>query len=128
MTAWVFTYAGGTSNLRFAIYSDNAGSPDSKLAESGSAVAINASDTEFSTAISYAFTSGVPIWLALWESDGNSFFGWDTGTTHQTSEDSGPVFPTWPATWTEDFALDRVYSIYATYTPSGGDLMGQILT
>lgn len=126
MTAW-FGIHTADDGLRFAVYSDNAGTPNAKQAES-TETTITATG-EFSASISYAFASGTPIWLAMWTSAANCLTAYDAGTTHQSSaHGAGYTYPNWPATWSEVFALDRVYSIWATYTPSAGALMGQILT
>lgn len=120
ITVWIKTYAGGGCNFRVAVYADSSGTPGAKLSESASATAISASDTEYDCSISQAITNGTPVWLAMMADTGNAEVAFDAGPTHQASLQYNPsAYPTWPGTWAEDYALDRNYTIYATYTPGG---------
>jgi hypothetical protein len=117
ITVWINAYYGGSVNFRVAIYSDSSGTPNAKLAESGSATAVSSS-AEYDCNISYTMTGGTAYWLMAWADSANADTSWDTGTTHQGSATTAPTYPTWPGTWSETFALDRAYSFYATYTPA----------
>lgn len=117
LTTWVKDYFGGGFNLRFAVYSDNAGTPNARLAQNAAPVAVSASDTEYSDTVSLAITSGVPYWLAVFGDSVNANLAHDAGTTHQSSQGTEGTTP--PATWTEAFSQDWVVTVFATYTPAG---------
>lgn len=111
-----------SSNLRVAIYSDVAGVPTTKLAESGSATSVTGGNQWYDVNISLAITSGTVYWLVFWSSGADFDSQYDTpgDVSNQGTFDSTATYPTWDDPYIQGFALDRKYSVYATYTASGG--------
>lgn len=123
-----FIWTGANSAVRAAIYNDSAGNPGSLRAESGGAITVSSTDW-WEIAISATIVSGDYYWLAVMPDTNNLTQKYDAGTTHQHDQNAGTAYPTWNNPWGSSFPLDRVYSIYAVYTPdSAATLMGQILT
>lgn len=115
----MFVYTGSTdggTDVRAAIYSDNAGVPNAKLSESAAAVTATTLGW-YEITMNQAITNGTVYWLAIFASDNGMRAFYDAGNAGQNSHDTGNTYPTWPATWAENFSLARKYSIYATYVP-----------
>jgi hypothetical protein len=124
---WV--HFGTNADFRTAIYAiDGSDRPTgAALASSGSATTVTATGWYDST-ISFTMVSGTKYCFAFWASSSLIESSFDTpgSGTNQSSASLSGVFPTWP-TWTDDFALDRQYSIYATYTPTSSCRGGSML-
>jgi len=121
ITMWFQTAA---IHIRFAIYTENAGSPNTLLAETaeGSTVANN----WVSIAITKSLTAGT-YWLC-WRLEDSSASKKDAGGVNQEiGSASGQGYGAFPGAFPTvgSAKFNYAVSIYATYTPSGG---GQDLT
>lgn len=124
MSVYVPDVGLGTDSVRVAIYSDVAGTPTTKLAESSGAVALTATGWTDVT-ISYGFSAGVTLWLMYFKSGTEGSVSYDTpgDVTDQMAYYLGGTYPTWSDPFGFSGVLDRKASIYATYTsgaPSTG--------
>lgn len=99
-----------------AMYSDSGNSPTNLLAQDNGVPVTITSSAFFSTNVSYSMLGSTIYWICEWNNGGNTFTKYDTGTTGQNAQNTGAAYPTWPSPFNEVFNLDRVYSIYATYT------------
>ena len=102
-----------------AIYSNSTfGVAQSKLAEDSGNASLTATAAWVDTNLSYDFTASTRYWLLAWANgDVNVIFYHDSGATGQTRYAFGEgAFETWPASPTASGQLDRIVSIYATYT------------
>ena len=109
----------GVANIKFVIYSSNAGVPDVLLAES----ALSTVGTTFSwitLPISYSFITGQSMFLGVL-CDDNTEAASTPGTVNQTYQDSifWPTFPTAPNPSTYTSQSNNELSVYVTYTPAG---------
>lgn len=119
---------GGTANVRFAVYSDNAGVPNQLLAYTNTNTLVGTTlqsygGTSFTEQVvgGLNITSGVPVWLALMNDDPSTIRAYyDAGDAGQTYLAS-PSFTTWnwqtTITSAQNIAAVKL-SIYADYTPS----------
>lgn len=107
----------GATNGKAAIYSDNAGAPNVKHAESNE-VSIGAGYSWVDFTISHVNNAGsVPLWLGVCVDD-----GWqqkyDAGAANQQAYKE-VVYPAYPDPYgAPDGYQAFAFSIYATYTPS----------
>lgn len=117
----------GPHFFRVAIYADNgSGRPGALLAQSAGSTEIT-STGEFACPISYSFTNGEVLWLLAAGDDDdtpggsgtNVNYAWDVGGTVQNCQKNMTYGSPDNPFGTPTFELDRVYSIYANYTPVG---------
>lgn len=106
-------------NLRLAIYSDNAGSPNAKLAETGSAQNITSTtDQWYTLAISCALVAATNYWLCAMADSGWTFY-YGVGSANQADAHTGETYPTWPATVSGGNTFTaRNMDFYVDYTPT----------
>lgn len=124
----ITSVAGTFANLDFAhaVYSDNSGTIDAFLASDPVNVPVSGTTaTWYTSDVDLAITGGTVYWLAHWPSiTGQAFERYDAGDTSQYAYSTGDTFENWPDPYTAAAFLDRMMSIYATYTatppaPSG---------
>lgn len=123
--------SGGTESVRVAVYSDVAGTPTTKLAESGSATALTGSPGWFDVSLNYAFGAGVTLWL-IYRKDGgaDALVNYDQpgDVADQSTFYNGGAYPTWSDPFGFGGFLDRKVSIYATYDVAATPFLGRIGT
>lgn len=99
---------------QFAIYDSNLGLVGNSAASSGSDSTQNWYTLNVSGSISAA-----NYWLLLNTADTQLYFYYDTGATNQGLS-KAQTYGTWPSSFSSPTYNTRMYSIYATYTASGG--------
>lgn len=110
----------GSANIQHAIYSDSSG-PSAKLASSASSVSNPGTGMWATSTVSLSITSGTVYWLCMWADNGNPTAAYHGGAANQTAQPlSSPTFPSWPDPFGTFTSRSDEFSIYATYTPSGG--------
>jgi hypothetical protein len=116
-------YDGVTDSLGTAIYTDGGGYPDALLATCGGRLLSNDWSTQwysFPVAGSPSLQASTDYWLSVFMSGGGYLQYDDLGTGTSDGHFNDPWPPTDPASrgWNP---LDYTFSIYATYTLSGGE-------
>lgn len=116
VTAISLYCAGNTDGAKYktAIYTDNAGSPNTLLATSDEVACTNVygwKTFSISTAV-----SATDYWLAF-ESEATAWYKGDLGATSNYDVN---IYPALPDPFTSDGSENRKTSIYATYTTSSG--------
>lgn len=108
-----------------ALYSESASKPSGKLAEDTTGINYTHGtwDTcEFDS--SYAVAASTQYWLAIWnhvDEGATICLSYDSGTGDSYKESTSPEAFNWPSTASPTGeGAGKVYSIYCTYTPSGG--------
>ena len=116
------TCGGAAGDLRMALYTDSAGSPNSKLVEDGSDTTVATGADHFVTgpAVSYALAASTQYWLAHVRVSG-ALHGalWDTGGTRAIKYQSGTSLPA-TASVVGTIATNVHPSAYVTYAAAGG--------
>jgi hypothetical protein len=112
LTARVYTTS-GTANVKFLIYSDNAGAPDSLLATS-SPIQVNTTEQWVTQGINYSFSASQVLWLGH-VSDADIIFDGDNGSFKQLAYKASS-YASPASTITTPTYLSEEHSIYATYT------------
>lgn len=121
---------GGTANVRFAIYSDNAGAPGTLLAYTNTNTLVSGtlnwySGNSFTEAVAggLTFAANVPLWLGVMNDDPGTVKAYlGDGNANQLYLAS-PSYSPWnfPATITGFITrAPYVASLVAEYTPAGG--------
>jgi len=114
-------YTSGSSNTAVAaIYSDNAGAINTKLATSSNNVSVGTAGW-YSVNISYTVTSGTVYWLCNWGSSSNftTYYSNSGGTNQYVASIVGNTYPTWNTTLSTLAYSNDILSIYATYSNGG---------
>jgi len=110
--------ASGTTNIEAAIYSDNAGAPQSLLASSPGSSSVGTTPAWVTIPISVILPAGT-YWL--WSNPNTSrTIYWTTGSTNQYNVQGIP-YNSWPDPITPGSYFARQISIYATYLPGIND-------
>lgn len=114
--AYTHTTSAPTSNMRFSIYSDVSGSPDTKIWESPSNIAVTTTPSWYTDTVSISIVSGTTYWLFWWIDDTYTIYG-DAGGSNQAAVEFGLSYPTWenPFDGTNEAFDSSVLSIYLTY-------------
>ncbi len=122
----LYSYLAGPVNGVVGIYSDNAGAPDAKLAQSA--------EQAFSTSpawnvfpVSYSHAASTVYWLADSE-DGSYRYYYDTGTANQHAYQTITYSATMLASFSPSGYVAEVVSFYATYTAAGSTINGYPIT
>ena len=110
---------GSGALLGVAIYSDNAGAPDSKLAEDSGDTTINSTAGWWTTNIALAVVGGTAYHLAAWVNASYRSY-YDSGLTSYYR--TGVSFESWPASFGGTSEAIKKRSHYATYTASGSSV------
>jgi len=126
--------AGRTGGAKMMVYSNGSGVPDSRQALTTQVTFTSAaSELETIATISALSMSAGDLWLAATgtitnETGPGQVAGllFDTGGD-DSSIHNGMNYTTPNATWTQAFANTRKYSLYATYTATGGGANGRFL-
>lgn len=106
----------GTTSMTAFIYSDNAGSPGSKLATSSEVTSIGTTPSWTNFAISYAASTNTVYWLVVMQQN-NAYVYWDAGSTNQLYYDKSGTYPNAPSSWSATTGTQSwQMSIYATCT------------
>jgi len=102
-----------------AIYNDSSG-PATKLDNGAEIVDISTPGWNDSTGLTQSITNTTTYWLACLNKDNTIDYQWDAGTNRTEYLNNGSYSSTLPDPFGSGSALNRIMSIYATYTPSGG--------
>ncbi len=111
----------GPNVFKVAVYSDNAGAPDTLLATSAGTGSSTTTPSWQTAAISLSVTSGVSYWFAVLGA-GNLIMNYDVvGSGNKTADDGTNTYPT----FNDPFNVSNYYtgttvSIYADVTGSSG--------
>jgi hypothetical protein len=117
----------GTPTLGVALYSDNAGVPNARLAQEVTTMgSFAAGFGVVTTNLSVAVVSGVQYWFGLLALGGDGNIHWDSsgGATELFFQPLGQVFPATMSGASSD-ATER-WSVFGTYTPSGAAPLPQL--
>lgn len=119
--------SGGTIGV--AVYSDNSTAPNAKLAEDSGNATLTTSFSWYDLNLSYNVTGSTAYWLIGWPHRTSGLnvpsMAYDTGgsTNQGRRRSAGITFETWPDPFGTSLDADPpewIFSIYATYTASGG--------
>ena len=107
----------GTFNLGNAIYTD--ASTMVRQAVDNGDVSVSITEDWYDTNLDFVGSPSTSYYLLHWSSAATKLTRFDT-TTDNSFSSSASVFESWPATVSRGTPSKRLYSIYATYTASGG--------
>lgn len=113
---YVPTYTGTPGHARGAVYSDNAGTPDLKIAESSE---ITISSTGWKTLpLTCAFSASAVLWLMLWKDSVDTYMAYSTpgDVPNQSAYSITMLYPSWGSSFDFTSFIDWKVSIYANYT------------
>lgn len=110
----VHSRASDSGKIGAAIYSDNSGAPNSKLAEDSANVSISTTYLWRSIDIECSLSPSTPYWLAFWANQ-TGYIKYDSGATNQKAEKWGYSFENWPSTISSPTYSDKMLSVYCTY-------------
>lgn len=109
------------------IYSDNAGSPNTKLAVDSGNVTITTTAGWFTANVAYDFAASTTYWLAwFFGGTGDNNLYYDTVGSNTYASVSA-TFETWPDPFGASPSAGRNVSIYCTYTPTASGWTHKLL-
>lgn len=112
--------AAGTISVGAAVYSDNAGAPNTLRTSHSSAPSQGTTASWVDVPVSgYGAATGTDLWLWGWGSASRTIY-WDSGTTNQYNV-QGLTWPTWTNPINPGTYFARKISIYASYTASSSN-------
>ncbi len=114
-----YAYGGSPFNCYLGIYSDSAGSPGTKLADDE--LTVTSAGWHSITGLNVSITGSTLYWLAHQHAPNAIVIKYDAGVANDTKRHS-QAYGSLPATFTVADTQARLYSIYGTYTPSGGGI------